>query len=230
VRPVVSCIVPVFNGERHLGAALASLLVQTAPLGEIIVVDAGSTDGSADVVASFGSSVQSVHRPGSGPAAARNWGLGLAQGDFVAFLDQDDLWHPEKLARQLVCFEARPALDACITFIQKFWEPGFEDDADFYAGYPRGAAVPGYVSTTLLARRSVFDLVGSFNPALRFSDASDWFLRAAERGVAVELLPEVLVYHRQHRSNLTRREDQASRDEFLHFVKRALDRQRVVAG
>jgi len=97
--PLISCIVPVYNGERYLKEALDSILVQThCPL-EIIVADDGSTDGTASVVAGYGEGVKHLWQPNAGETAARNMGLSAAQGEFVAFLDADDLWHPEKLAR-----------------------------------------------------------------------------------------------------------------------------------
>ena len=89
-------------------------------------------------------------------------------------------------------------------------------------------AVPGYLTGTLLARRSLFKTVGLFNTTLRYGDAADWFLRAAEQGAAMELLPDVLMYHRIHHANLSRRKASTSREEFLQIVKSSLDRRRYV--
>ena len=119
----ISCVIPCYNGERFLGAALDSVIAQTLPPAEIIVVDDGSTDGStADVAANYGSRVTYLRQDNAGPAAARNRGLACARGDFVAFLDADDLWHQDKLARQAVRFEARPELDISVTHLRAFWE------------------------------------------------------------------------------------------------------------
>jgi glycosyltransferase involved in cell wall biosynthesis len=96
----ITAIIPVHNGERHLAEAIQSVLAQTLPPGEIIVVDDGSTDASAAIAQSFGAPVRVLAQPNLGPAAARNLGLAHATGDLLAFLDADDLWTPNKLARQ----------------------------------------------------------------------------------------------------------------------------------
>src|SRR5688572_20501170 len=95
--PTISCIVPVYNGERYIREALDSILGQTYPNLEVVVVDDGSTDATAAAVASYGNRVSYLWQPNAGPVAARNLGLGAATGDYVAFLDADDLWHLEKL-------------------------------------------------------------------------------------------------------------------------------------
>jgi glycosyltransferase involved in cell wall biosynthesis len=224
--PLVSCIVPVFNGERYLAEALDSILAQSYRPLEIIVADDGSTDGTPAVVASYGDRVRYESQPTAGPAATRNLGLRTARGAFVAFLDADDLWHPEKLARQMARFDARPEIGVCVTHVQNFWIPDLTEEERRFRGHRRAEALPGYYTSTLLARRSVFDTVGQFNPALWHSDATEWFLRATEHGAVVELLPEVLTYHRLHHSNLSRREGEACRQEFVQLVKGSLERRR----
>jgi len=225
-RPLISCIVPVFNGERYLAEALESVLAQTYRPLEIIVADDGSTDGTRGVAASYSDSVTYQCQPTAGPPATRNLGLRTARGEFVAFLDADDLWHPEKLARQMARFEARPEIGACVTHVRHFWIPDLTEEERRFRGHRRAEALPGYYTSTLLARRSVFDTVGEFNPALWHSDATEWFLRAAELGAVVELLPEVLTYHRLHHTNLSRREGEACRQEFIRLVKASLERRR----
>ena len=89
---LVSVIIPVYNGERYLAEALDSVLRQSHPADEIIVIDDGSTDGSAKIIESFRASVEYHWQPNGGPGAARNLGVTLAHGAFLAFLDADDLW------------------------------------------------------------------------------------------------------------------------------------------
>ncbi len=125
--PLISCIVPVFNGERYLAEALESIFAQTHRPIEIIVIDDGSTDGTPDVAARFKSSIKYIRQTNAGPPAARNRGLSEAESDFIAFLDADDLWHPEKLARQLRQFETHANLDVSIAYIQNFWVAGLKD-------------------------------------------------------------------------------------------------------
>jgi glycosyltransferase involved in cell wall biosynthesis len=223
---LISCIVPVFNGERYLGEALDSILGQTYRPLQVVVVDDGSTDGTAAVAAGYGRQVTYFSQPNSGPAAARNLGLSVAQGQFVAFLDADNVWHLEKLSRQMARFAAHPELDYCVTYVQNFWVPELSAEAERYRGHPRARPVPGYTTNALLARREQFATVGGFDPELRHGDDTDWFLRSAEHRATVELLPEVLVYRRLHYTNVSRGQASDCRDEYLRLLKASLDRRR----
>lgn len=219
--PTVSCIVPVFNGERYLAEALGSILAQTHPPLELIVVDDGSTDASATIAAGYGDRVRLVRQANAGPASARNRGLDLAAGDFVAFLDSDDLWHPDKLRRQLARFARDPGLGACVTHVRNFLSP---DLGPAPAADPSpDRDVPGYSTVTLLVPRWVFDRVGRFDGSLAHSSETAWFLRCRSRGVRVALLPETLVYRRLHRANRSASPGSRSVDEYLHLVKAHLD-------
>ena len=230
-KALISCIVPVFNCERYLGEALDSILAQTYRPIEIIVVDDGSTDGTSDIAARYGDQIRYVRQSNSGAPTARNLGLSFAAGEFVAFLDADDLWHPEKLAHQMARFEARPELDYCVTHLQRFWISQLETEKHSFQNHRFAEALPGYVTQTLLARRKLFDSVGNFNTSRRVGDPMDWFLRAREQGATMELLPDLLVYARMHESNLsvepgTRRMKPHMQDAILHVVKASLDRRR----
>jgi glycosyltransferase involved in cell wall biosynthesis len=228
--PLISCIVPVYNGERYLGEALESILAQTYRPLEIIVADDGSTDGTAAVAATYGDQVRYLRQENAGPAAARNLGLGAVQGEFVAFLDADDLWHPEKLARQMARFEARRDLDMCVTQAQNFWIPELRDFGARHRDHPGlGETLEGYSVCTLLVRRSLFDTVGDFNPEFSVAEDTDWFLRAFEHGAVMESLPDVLMYRRWHTANVSWRafaSYENLRDVRLQLVKARLDRRR----
>jgi len=227
MAPLISCIVPVYNGARLIAEALDSIFHQTYPQIEVIVADDGSTDGTARVVGSYGSRVRRVSQETAGPPATRNLGLRHASGELIAFLDADDLWHPEKLQRQAERFRARPELQASVTQVQLFWEFELETERRAFERHPRAKPVPGYATTSLLARREVFDTIGSFSTDLWFADATEWFIRAREKAVVIELLPEPLVYHRMHSQNLTRRMSEASGAEFARVLKASLDRRRA---
>lgn len=228
--PLISCIIPAFNSERYVGEAIESVLAQTYRQLHVVVADDGSTDATVSVVQAYGSRVDLVQQATAGPAATRNLGLNRARGEFVAFLDADDVWHPEKLERQMARFAARPELDLCITQVQMVWADELADEAHYYRDAPRTAPVAGYSTPALLARRAIFESVGIFDTRLWFADATDWFMRAEEAGAVLELLPEVLTYHRMHGTNLTRRRSEASREEFLNIVHAALQRRRVRTG
>jgi glycosyltransferase involved in cell wall biosynthesis len=225
--PLISCVVPAFNSDRYLDEAIGSILAQTYRPLQVIVADDGSTDATESITRRYGAPVELVRQATAGPAATRNLGVSVARGEFVAFLDADDLWHSEKLTRQMARFTARPELDLCITKVQIVWAEALADEARHYSDMPRTAAIPGYSTPALLARRHLFDVVGNFNTKLWFADATEWFMRAEEAGAILELLPEVLTYHRMHLTNLTRRRSDASRQEFLDIVYAALQRRRA---
>jgi glycosyltransferase involved in cell wall biosynthesis len=225
-QPLISCIVPVYNGELYLGEAIDSILAQTYRPLEIIVVDDGSTDATADVAASYGGRLRCVRQSNAGPGAARNHGLTLVRGEFVAFLDADDLWHAEKLACQMACFARRRDLNLCITHTQHIWIPELKPEADRLRDHAVSRPLPAYLLQSLLARRIAFERVGFFDSTLRLCSDMDWFLHAAERGLVIEVLPDVLVYRRWHRNNITR----ASRDFLLKVTKSSLDRRRAHGG
>jgi glycosyltransferase involved in cell wall biosynthesis len=224
--PLISCIVPVFNGERYLRETLDSILQQTYQPLEVIVVDDGSTDSTAAIVASYRQQIISLWQPNAGPAPARNLGLSMAQGEFIAFLDADDLWHPQKLARQMARFRVRSDLDLCVTHIQNFCSPELDDAGTKRQNLRLMQPLPGYTWATLLARRALYKAIGQLNSALQHADSTEWFLRAAEHGAVLELLPDVLVHRRLHHLNFSRHNASASRDEYLQLIKAFLDRRR----
>ena len=225
-QQVVSCIVAVFNGERFLKEALDSILAQTYRPLEILVVDDGSTDQTPYVLTGYGDKIRYFWQSNAGPAAARNLGLTKAKGEFIAFLDADDLWHPEKLARQMARFHARPELEMCLTHAQNFWTSELREEEANFRNHRLSQPQPCYLTQALLARRTLFDKLGLFNAALRHVHDSEWFFRANERGVITELLPDVLVYRRLHQTNRSRHLAAASRDEYFQLLKNTLDRQR----
>ena len=233
-RPLISCIVPVHNGESYLAEALDSIRQQTYQRLEIIVVDDGSTDATAELIGSYDQQIRCLRQPHSGPGVARNLGLRAARGSLVAFLDADDLWHPQKLARQLACFTARPSLNLCLTHLQNFWIPELTKAAQRFRTHRFAKPLPGYAPQTVMARRSLFETVGLFDPALQPADDLDWFIRAAEQNTEMKLIPDVLVYRRVHRENVSMEPGKgtisaAMKEQVLHVLKASLDRSRQSA-
>ena len=106
MNPLISCIIPVYNGQRFLAESLDSIFAQTYRPLEVIVCDDGSTDGTAHVAAEYPQPLVYIHQPNQGSPRARNCGIRAAKGDFLAFLDADDLWRSEKLTRQMARFQA----------------------------------------------------------------------------------------------------------------------------
>lgn len=229
-RNLIACIVPVFNGERYLADALDSIFAQTHRPLEVIVVDDGSTDGSARIAGAYGARLQLLSQGNAGPAAARNRGLDAAMGDFMAFLDADDLWHPDKLAQQVERFRQRPELDYCITHIETFWTPELEHLRQAYADPRSDKTLAGYLLQSLMCRRGTFDKVGRFDPKLHTGEDTDWFLRAADTGAVMEVLDEVLVRRRFHPDNMTRRAGDMVQDNLMRVLKSSVDRRKDKTG
>jgi glycosyltransferase involved in cell wall biosynthesis len=225
----ITCIVPVYNGERFLAEALTSVLDQGHPDLEVLVVNDGSTDGTLDVLAGFEDRVRVLHQEHLGCAAARNLGLREARGELIAFQDADDLWMPGKMERQEARFETRPELELCVGVVQNFWMEEVATEGHAYAGHRFSEPIPGFLLSALVARRSLFHRVGEFDTDLWRGSDTDWFLRAREAGAVEEALPHLLAKRRLHLGNLTRG-DLASRDSLLLSMKKSLDRRRGLKG
>lgn len=221
----VSVIIPVYNGERFLAEALESVLGQTLPPDEVIVVDDGSTDGSAEIVAQIKATspvpIQLIHQSNQGPAAARNTGLQHAAGSFIAFQDADDIWSAEKLATQVALFQRHPQAYAVIGYSQI----AITDLNDSGATTHQSRPGPILLLQESLFQRAVFNLVGEFDPCLRGDEDVEWFLRLLERPVEVIIHPDVVLTYRRHAANMTG-SLAGSRRQFLLALQRAVVRRR----
>ena len=188
--PLVSVVVPVWNGERTLAATLASVLAQSHRHFELLVIDDGSTDGTAALVSGLatGDPRVQLHRfENRGLAASRNRGIRLARGEFIAFVDADDLWQPARLERQLAALAAAPAAGLAYSLTDCI------DDAGQRLGPGSHIVAAGRVYARLLAwnfmdsgssalvRRAVFDEVGFFDESLPAAEDWDLWLRIAWR-------------------------------------------------
>ena len=225
--PLVSVVVPVFNGERFLREAVQSVLDQQYSPLELIVVDDGSTDGTANVARSLPETVRYLSQANQGPAAARNRGIEHAQGELIAFADVDDLWPVDKFELQLPYLIQDPKIDIVLgriqqvllsetvngeTQSQEFAEPAFSVNL--------GSAV---------MRKSVFERVGLFDETMRYSEDVDWFMRAREHGASIVTIDAVTLLYRQHEQNMTRGKSTAELN-VLKALKRSLDRRREQSG
>jgi glycosyltransferase involved in cell wall biosynthesis len=216
----VSCIVAAYNAERYLAKALESLLRQTLPAAELVVIDDGSTDDTAKVASSFGARVRLIQQVNEGPVAARNRGIRETNGELITFLDADDLAADDRFALQVGAFHAEPGLQICAGMVQNF-----QGDLHFV-----DKAAPGY-GTEIMARRSLYDRIGVFNDGWRHAGALDWMLRVRSEGATERLLHEVVIYRRLHEKNLSRSEASHSLQEHLHVlharIKRGVGGQRT---
>jgi glycosyltransferase involved in cell wall biosynthesis len=226
---LVSCIVPAFDAERFVAEAIHSILAQTYPRREVIVVDDGSTDGTPAALATFGARIRVIRQENQGPSAARNRGLQESRGAFIAFLDADDLWVEDKLDAQMGRFRERPALELCLAHTRSFWIPELADEARRLTDHPYHRERLVFLPSSIVARRELFERVGGFDPALRHGEDTDWVIRMMRARTIYEAVPRLLLHRRQHTRNLTR-QAAPSRDQMLALLKRGLDRDREARG
>jgi glycosyltransferase involved in cell wall biosynthesis len=220
---LISVIIPVYNGDKYLAEAIESVLAQNGFRLEVIVVDDGSTDNTAKVAEKFSSSTRYFYQENSGPGAARNKGIALAMGDFISFLDADDLWTPDKMKQQWMAFEADPYLDMAFGHIQQFYSPELTQTEKDRINIPI-EIMPGHHAGTMLIKKKSFLSVGLFKK--EFGEFIDWYARAVELNLKSIMLPDVLVKRRIHRTNLgISQRDQ--RSGYVHVLKAALDRRRA---
>lgn len=198
----ISLIVPAFNAERFLREALQSVRNQERRPDEVIVVDDGSTDASAELARAF-DEVTVLRQENLGPAAARNAGLALATGSLLTFMDADDLMTPGRLAAQAEHLDAHPEVDCVITRQELLLEPGAAPPDWLHPKHAPDDLVDVHVMSAMI-RRSAANRVGGFDPAYRVGEELDWLFRLREAGVVVEILPFVGVRRRIHDDNLSR--------------------------
>src|SRR6266571_502317 len=218
MSPGISIIMPAFNAERHIGESIQSVLDQTLGDWELIVVDDGSTDDTATVVGRFNDSrVHYVKRENGGQAAARNTGIRNSNGALIAFLDADDLWLPEKLARQVDVFQQTEAdVVYCDGYV--FFDNGDADRSDFFAVVPGrkdGTAMLDLLyqynriaTLSAMVRRKAVEQVGLFDESRRFQNCEDYelWLRLARAGSSFYGMPDKLMRYRRHEASTTHRE------------------------
>ena len=202
--PTVSAVIPVHNGQAYVAEAIESVLAQSHPPIECLVIDDGSTDGTRDAVAAFGDAVRYVHQPQRGVSSARNRGTEMAHGGLVAFLDHDDIWLADKLARQIEAIQAGRATMA---------------GSDLVSGMVLfdGTEIVSCSSTGLVRRRELLAM-GGFDPELAMSADWDLLLRVLLEG-GLEYVDEPLVLYRVHDSNMSRHVSAMERDMNHAFAK-----------
>jgi glycosyltransferase involved in cell wall biosynthesis len=225
-NPLVSAIIPNYNYSHFLGQAIDSVLAQTYPDIEILVVDDGSSDGSRDVLDGFGDRIKVIYQQNQGVAAARNNGVQASRGSFVAFLDADDVWLPTKIEKQSQAFTASPELGTVHVGVVEVDAKGHEIRkmtnglsgvvAEDLLRLDRAVILGG--GSGILVRRNVFDAVGGFD--IRMSTSADWdFFYRASSDSPVGFLPEILLKYRVHGSNMHSNVGAMERDVHIGFEK-----------
>ncbi len=222
--PLVSVVIPVYNAERYLAEAIESILAQSIPPFEVIVIDDGSTDASGQVAKSFGNKVRYYYQENSGLGKALNLGVELGKAEFLAFLDADDLWEEDKLQKQLAAFDDDPQIDMVFGHVRQFLCPQVPKE-EMENIYCSANLMPGYICGTLLIRKKTFLCVGAFSTEQKLGDFIDWYLRAHEQGLKGLMLPQAVLKRRLHNQNMGIRE-KANHIDYVHILRASLKRRR----
>jgi glycosyltransferase involved in cell wall biosynthesis len=220
---LVSVVIPVYNGAPFIRPALQTVFAQDYCSMEIIVVDDGSEDQTSGIIAAF-PGVHYIPQTHQGVAAARNTGIAAAKGELVAFLDADDLWTPSKLTIQVDYLKKYFECSCVVARMRYFLQAGTSRPSWLREGLLHTNQV-GYIPSALVARREVFEQIGGFDPSYQLSEDADWFFRAQDAGVRIDIIPSLLLYKRVHNSNLSYRLDCMQR-ELLRATRASIRRRR----
>jgi len=223
--PLVSVVIPVYNGEKFIEEAVENVLSQNYPALEIIIINDGSTDNSGAIIKNLETDIRYFDRENAGPATARNSGIKDASGKYIAFLDVDDLWPENNLSLLVQELEENPQVDVVRGYAQLFRNS--EDGEKEYLGSPKEAY--SYYIGAALYRKSVFSKVGLFDQTLLFGEDTDWYNRAVEKNISMKWLEEVTLFVRRHGENMTEGRSIVELNK-LKTIKRAIDRKREVEG
>lgn len=207
--PIVSVVVPTYNAAAYIGMAIDSVLAQSFKDVEVIVVDDGSVDDTAAVMSRYGPPIRYLRQENSGVAAARNRGIKESSGRYVAFLDADDTWLPDKLQRQVAalaqdnrCRASYTAHVVCTETLEPITVWRSVRRASSIEDLLLAGNIIGSICT-VMCERSLFSVVGGFDPKL--SQCADWEMWVRLATVTEFLyLDEPLVTYRQHASNMSR--------------------------
>jgi len=235
--PAVSVIIPAFNAADYIGEALASVFAQTYGDFEVVVINDGSPDTEKleQVLRPYLSRINYLKQQNRGPSAARNLGIRQAGGEFLAFLDSDDIWMPEYLAEQMRLFRENPSLDMVYSDLRFFGNSGPSRMSYMQLYPPRSSEVtfeniltedcPVVFPSCVVARLKALIQVGLFDESLTYSEDTDLALRMAYRGARIAFQRRPLVMRRTHPGSLnaTRQKVEQGELRVLEKLGRTLD-------
>jgi glycosyltransferase involved in cell wall biosynthesis len=232
----ISVILPTFNRSQYLPLALDSIFGQSFRDFEVIVVDDGSTDDTRQVVSKYATQVEYIYQENQGRGAARNMGVEHARGEYIAFLDSDDLWHPDHLERLMAFFGKNSDSVFVHGPVDVIGEGGLKDLEStqkmmilFEKAKQRGYSYKNLLGSCLiftsatLVKKSLFAMVGPFDRALRILEDLDWYLRVAQRYRIGYLDGPPVASYRLHKGNAFRAGDQEVLDTYVCIFSRHLE-------
>ena len=220
ITPSISVIIPTFNRKKYLGEAIESILKQDYQPMEIIVIDDGSTDNTETLMKKY-PDVHYVYQENTGQAAARNRGIALAKGEYLAFLDSDDIWLAGKLHLQMNYMQNHPEVKMLFGHVQQFCTEEYKSLHSKEAT----KVLPGLFLGTLLMRKKDFMEIGYLQTQLHVGEFIEWFSRAKEAGYKYYTLEDVILKRRLHDSNIGLQQ-QSGPNDFAQILKDSLSRKR----
>jgi GT2 family glycosyltransferase len=203
---MISVIIPTYNYAAYICEAIESILLQSLPAYEIIVIDDGSVDETKNIVKQYQGNIIYHYQNNQGISSARNVGVEMSRGEYLAFLDADDKWTPDKLLLQMNALTSSASMDMSFSSIQNFHCASLSP-ADKARLYCVSEPMPGYIATTILIRKKSFLNVGFFDPTFKVGEFIDWYRRAMNMGLNHQMVEKTLALRRIHKGHLTTKKD-----------------------
>lgn len=220
----VSVIIPSRNYGLFISESIESVLSQTYPPSEVIVVDDGSEDNTEEIVKRYSSDVKYIFLDKCGVGAARNAGIKNSSCEYIAHLDADDIWVNEKLEIQLEEFDKDLLLEITGGMMQPFYDPGM-DPINKRNIYCSDSPIPGFSASVILIKRDSFLKTGPYRENVNISQDLDWFLRARENSLKEKMVEKLLAYRRLHNLNSSMIEKNDPKER-IRVLKESLERRR----
>jgi glycosyltransferase involved in cell wall biosynthesis len=221
----VSVVIAAYNSEAYIAEAIESVLGQTIPPDEVIVIDDGSSDGTRAVLDRFSGRIVALTQANSGQAVAVNKGLAMARGELIGFCDADDLWTPCKLEMQLALLDRDGKFDAAFGKVQQFVSPDVPE-AQRARLKPAVEIMPGELKQCMLIRRAALDRIDPFDETLPATFFIAWLGRAKQSGLKIAHVDDVVVRRRLHLGNGGRTNTDAQNLQTLMALRKAIKAQR----
>ena len=221
----VSVIIPVYNGSKYLATTLDTVLAQSYPLHEIIVIDDGSTDSSPAILSGYGERLRVTRQSNRGIAATRNIGLQQASGELITFIDQDDLWPVDRTKVLVEALQADPTAQVAAGLVEILYERSRPvSPLDNF-----GTAVREFYLGSLLIRKEVFDILGPLHTGLGYADDVDFMMRRREAKIATVYVDHVTLRYRLHEENTSGDRNVTNR-HLMAALRESLQRRRKAGG
>ncbi|WP_314961992.1 glycosyltransferase family A protein [Bradyrhizobium cosmicum] len=221
----VSVVIAAYNAEAYLAEAIESVLGQTVPPFEVIVIDDGSSDGTRGILDRFGGRIIALTQTNSGQAVAVNRALATARGELIGFCDADDLWTERKLEMQLSLLEGDSDIEAAFGKVQQFVSSDVPE-AHRARLAPAVEIMPGELKQCMLIRRTSLMRIGPFDETLPATFFIAWLGRAKQSGLKIAHVDDIVVRRRLHLGNGGRTNTEAQNLQTLLALRQAIKARR----